>query len=105
MGSPESEHHQKLDEFQHPARVNQPVYLGADEVTRSQFAAFVEATSYKTDAERDGGGGRYYADRTSGDIVQLPRFTWREPGFPQQDNHPVVQVSWNDAQAFCAWLS
>jgi len=32
-------------------------------------------------------------------------YTWRNPGFTQGDDHPVVEVSWNDATAFCAWLS
>ncbi|MCY4283154.1 MAG: formylglycine-generating enzyme family protein, partial [Gammaproteobacteria bacterium] len=31
--------------------------------------------------------------------------SWREPGYPVQDNQPVVCVSWNDAQAFIKWLS
>jgi formylglycine-generating enzyme required for sulfatase activity len=30
---------------------------------------------------------------------------WKKPGFKQEDTHPVVMVSWNDAQAFCAWLT
>src|SRR5262249_17434552 len=34
-----------------------------------------------------------------------PRYSWREAGFAQTHEHPVVNVSWNDAVAFCAWLS
>jgi formylglycine-generating enzyme required for sulfatase activity len=30
---------------------------------------------------------------------------WKKPGFKQEDTHPVVEVSWNDAQAFCEWLT
>jgi formylglycine-generating enzyme required for sulfatase activity len=37
--------------------------------------------------------------------VQKPEYTWRNPGFTQSDDHPVVNVGWNDAVAFCQWLS
>ncbi len=30
---------------------------------------------------------------------------YQAPGFPQGSNHPAVNVSWNDANAWCAWLS
>ena len=30
---------------------------------------------------------------------------WKSPGFKQEDTHPAVKVSWNDAQAFCVWLT
>jgi formylglycine-generating enzyme required for sulfatase activity len=32
-------------------------------------------------------------------------YSWRDPGFKQSDEHPVVDVNWNDAVAFCEWLS
>ena len=34
-----------------------------------------------------------------------PAYSWRYPGFEQTDEHPVLNVSWNDAVAFCGWLS
>ena len=36
---------------------------------------------------------------------EKPEFNWRNDGFEQTDEHPVVNVSWNDAVAFCKWLS
>jgi formylglycine-generating enzyme required for sulfatase activity len=41
-------------------------------------------------------------------VVQSLETTWRDPGFPgtsQTDEHPVILISWNDAEAFCQWLS
>jgi len=88
---------------QHRVRITRPVGLGRHEVTRGQFRRFVDQTDYETEAERDGKGGVGFVD---GDWVQDPRFVWSaDPGFPQTDDHPVVNVSWNDATAFCQWLS
>ena len=89
---------------QHPVRITRPFYLGAYEVTVGQFRKFVQETGYRTEAETDGKGGWGY-NAQEDKLEQSPKYTWRNPGFRQTDDHPVVNVSWNDAQAFCRWLS
>ena len=85
-------------------RITQPFYLGVHEVTRGQFRRFVDEAGYQTEAEKDGKGGWGWNEETK-KFEQNPRFTWQNPGFEQTDEHPVVNVSWNDAVAFIAWLS
>lgn len=89
---------------QHRVTISQEFHMGIHEVTRGQFAAFVRATGYKTDAEKDGVGGWGYNAKTKGS-EQKPEYHWQNTGFPQTDDHPVVNVSWNDARAFYEWLS
>lgn len=63
-------------------------------------------TGYKTDAETDPEPWAWGADVEKGVFsASQPNRSWHNVGFPQGDDHPVVNVSWNDAKAFCAWLS
>jgi formylglycine-generating enzyme required for sulfatase activity len=86
---------------QHEVEITRPFYLGVYPVAVGQFRAFVRAARYRTEAER--GGGAYRWTRAGWKLD--PATNWQNPGFAQTDDHPVVCVSWNDAQAFCAWLS
>jgi WD40 repeat protein/formylglycine-generating enzyme required for sulfatase activity len=102
MGSPNDEPGRKADESpQREVHITRPFYMGVHHVTVGQFRAFVKATGYKTDAEKSGGALRLSANGWITD----PKANWDNPFFEQTDEHPVVCVSWNDAKAFCDWLS
>lgn len=86
-------------------KVEMPEYwISRSPVTNEQFARFVEDTRYATTAERQGSGGRYYPN----DWEVLFGANWRHPGGDRttldvESDHPVVQVSHDDALAFCEW--
>ena len=89
-----------------------PYWIGTAVVTRRQFAAFAAANGgFRTDAEtRKNGQYLVYAldpsGRSGGSRTVRGNFDWRLPGYPDpSDDEPVTQVSWNDATAYCAWLS
>ena len=75
--------------------------IGRYPVAVGEFRWFVAATGYQTEAERKGGAYVYDGERWS----QKADLNWRNPYFLQVDNHPVVCMSWNDAAAYCEWLS
>jgi formylglycine-generating enzyme required for sulfatase activity len=90
---------------QHRVRITKPFYLGAYHVTRGQFRQFVKDTGYKTDAEKGKKPGAVGWDVDKKEFHFNERYSWRNTGFEQTDEHPAVNVSWNDAVAFCRWLS
>ncbi len=91
----------------HLVRITSPFRMTATEVTVAQFRMFVEATGYVTDAEKNGGAlGCFPAEKDYTDRFHKdPAITWRSPGFEQTERHPAVAVSWNDANAYCHWLT
>lgn len=105
------------DEFpQHKDTAND-IWVDKTEVTNAQFKKFIEATGYITTAERsfEVEGQSYPPGALVFDPNQ-PDFwwkfvegaSWKHPYGPNsniegKDDHPVVQVSWYDAQAYCHW--
>jgi len=87
----------------HPVRITRPFYLGATEVTVGQFQEFVQSTGHKTEAEK-GDGGMIWSNK---EYRWVPKkgMKWSSPPWRISDHQPVVFVSFNDAQAFCQWLS
>lgn len=103
-------HEVRLDAFE----------IDATSVTNTQFARFVDATGYRTEAEVFGYSAVFHLARTApdDDVLGQPPQTpwwlgvrgadWQHPGgagssIDALGDHPVVHVSWNDAQAYCAW--
>ncbi|WP_423824258.1 formylglycine-generating enzyme family protein [Salinibacter ruber] len=78
-------------------------FLDVHPVTVGQFREFVKATGYTTQAEEFGDGGVL----RGGQWRLVDDATWRYPRGPDQtaapDDHPVTQVSWHDAEAYCKW--
>lgn len=83
---------------QHDVQVKQ-FAMSVTEVTRDQFDAFVRATGHQA-----AGPCRVY-NKANGKYLESKTNDWRDPGFSQGGNHPVVCVNWNDAKAYVRWLS
>jgi formylglycine-generating enzyme len=103
----------KNEHPQHRVRITKPFYLGTYHVTGGQFRQFVKDSGYVTDAEKGDrrpgrshiGPGAWGWDPEKKEFGFNMDYSWRNTGFEQTDEHPVVNVSWNDAVAFCKWLS
>ncbi|MCP5198144.1 MAG: SUMF1/EgtB/PvdO family nonheme iron enzyme [Gammaproteobacteria bacterium] len=108
MGSPESEAGREpgeAKERRHRVKIGPAFALGQFEVTVGEFKRFVEATGYWTDAERDAKNGCWAWSAKDGKEDWRAGLSWRDAGYPQKEDHPVVCVSWTDAQRYVTWLS
>lgn len=94
---------------QHRVRITRPFRLGVYEVTVGQIRQFIQATGHKTEAETDGADGRGKGGWGISDDGKFegrkPEYNWQHTGYELTDDHPVVNVTWNDAVRFCEWLS
>ena len=87
------------------ARIKQGFWMGRTEVTVGQWKQFAAATGYPSEAEK--AGQAWCQDQRTKTWTNMVGRSWQDPNFgaPPKDNHPVCCVSWNDAAAFCAWLT
>ena len=98
MGSPSSEEYRSDDESpRHRVTISKPFAVGKYEVTRGEFREFVSDTGHSS-----GRGCNFWAGEKwkKSDV-----YSWRNPGFEQGEDDPVVCVNWNDAKAYVKWLS
>ena len=88
------------DETQHKVTLTRGFWMLETEVTVEMWRSFVAATNYKMGS--DGGAGYNAA---TGVFDYDSTYTWENPGFKQTPTHPVTQIDYDGAVAFCAWLS
>jgi formylglycine-generating enzyme required for sulfatase activity len=98
MGSPAGEGGHVNDEGpKHEVTIAKPFAVSHFAITRSEFAAFVRETNHATGDKCWIFNGEKWEERSGR--------SFRNPGFAQDDRHPVVCVNWVDAKAYAAWLS
>jgi formylglycine-generating enzyme len=82
-----------------------PFFIDIHPVTVAQFNIFVQETGYVTDAERFGNSA--VVNMKNGEWELIDGACWKYPfgrdGPPAPDDHPVTQVSWNDANTYARW--
>ncbi len=88
------------------ATIARPFALAETEVSRAQFAAFIADSGYPMPrGELDGKPGPMGCNFWNGVYGYVSAHDWRNPGFIQRDDEPVLCVSYEDAAAYAGWLS
>ena len=106
MGSPMTEEGRYEDEGpQHIVKISKPFFMAETPITVAQFRTFIEATGYRTTAEKE--QWSEWRNPETGDWEPLEGLNWRHNhrGELNGSDHPVVYISWNDAMAYIEWLS
>ena len=106
MGSPaDEEGHRDDEDPQRKVSITSGFAMGQSEITVGQFREFVKAVGYRTDADRAGTGSVY--DESTGRMIDRRGIDWQRDykGDRASEKLPVLNVSWNDANAYTAWLA
>jgi formylglycine-generating enzyme required for sulfatase activity len=104
MGSPEGEPGRKKTEGledegpQHVVTIGKPFAVGKFHVTVAQYAEFVRKTGYTASS-------KCYIYEENNDWKEHADRSWRNPGYSQEDSHPVVCVSRDDVNAYLDWMA
>jgi sulfatase modifying factor 1 len=85
----------------HPVTIQYKFAIGKFDITRAEFATFVQETGYQTVKDCPG----YATTLKAVPASELASVTWATPGFIQTDRDPVVCVNWQDVSAYLEWIS
>lgn len=107
IGSYEEEIDRKKGERRRvEATIEQDFAIAQTEITLGQFRSFIEETNYTSVVAKYNGqelvGCNFYDGQSYGYIAA---HNWKNPGYPQREDAPVVCVSWSDATAYAQWLT
>ena len=94
-------HYASMEGPLHPVTIARPFAIGKFQITRDQWAAYVEAQGHGADPA----SGCAVLTPDTGAWGVDPQRSWRDPGFVQDGNHPVVCINFTEAQHYAAWLS
>jgi formylglycine-generating enzyme required for sulfatase activity len=100
MGSPAGEAGRAPDEGPvHTVTIHYPLAVSRYPVTRAQWRQYLENTG------RQGSDHCHGFNQGTAQEEQKPEYSWRNPGFEQQDDHPAVCVTFGETLGYAAWLS
>jgi len=100
MGSPLNEKSRGDDEGPVHKVCLDSFWISKTEISIEQFKVFIDKTDYQTQAEKEGFSWGY-----DGNWKKRTGLHWKNPGFLQENSHPVVHVTYNDVIEMARWLS
>ncbi|MEN6334611.1 MAG: SUMF1/EgtB/PvdO family nonheme iron enzyme, partial [Phycisphaerales bacterium] len=92
----------EIEKPSHKVSIGYEFEMGVTEVTTAQFRAFIEATDYATDGQKEGYG---WLRRGTQDWECEDNLDWSRATAEESGDCPATLISWYDAMAFCRWLS